>query len=277
MSQTEKIAEHQPSGFDAQSRLDGPIAKLSMLEQSLLFAELSTISYMDPGDAGMLANRIGFTSSTFFDRHGSQAYWFANDDDSVVCCRGTEPDDWNDIRADFYAITAIAETVGRVHRGFKEEVDDLWPKLEKALAENTKSLWFAGHSLGGAMATICAGRCRLSTIRSNPEAVFSFGSPRVGNKRYVNHMKLTHYRWVNNNDMVPRLPPAWLGFRHSGEEMYLNRNGDLQRIDGWRRFADRLRGFLRGLIRFRVDHLSDHSMFTYIDAIERAIKKQSVE
>ena len=50
----------------------------------------------------------------------------------------------------------IAETAGRVHRGFKREVDDLWPRLEQALVNNTRPLWFAGHSLGGAMATICA-------------------------------------------------------------------------------------------------------------------------
>ena len=57
--------------------------------------------------------------------------------------------------------TVLAETAGRVHRGFKREVDDLWPRLEKALKNNTLPLWFAGHSLGGAMATICASRCQL--------------------------------------------------------------------------------------------------------------------
>jgi len=61
----------------------------------------------------------------------------------------------------------LAETVGRVHGGFKQEVDDLWPDIERHLADNTPALWFAGHSLGGAMATICAGRCKISKIPSN--------------------------------------------------------------------------------------------------------------
>ena len=103
--------------------------------------------------------------------------------------------------------------------------DDLWPKLEKALVSNQSPVWFAGHSLGGAMATICAGRCQLSHIKSNPEGLFTFGSPRVGNKRYINYCKIRHYRWVNNNDIVTRVPPMWMGYSHGGTEMYLNANG----------------------------------------------------
>ena len=74
----------------------------------------------------------------------------------LPACRGTEPHDWNDVRADLDLGKAVAETVGWVHRGFKREVDDLWPRLEQALVNNTRSLWFTGHSLGGAMAAICA-------------------------------------------------------------------------------------------------------------------------
>jgi len=67
------------------------------------------------------------------------------------------------------------------------------------------------------MAAICAGRCRLSYIRSNPRALYTYGSPRVGNRRYVNYVQLEAYRWVNNNDIVTRVPPSWLGYRHKGE------------------------------------------------------------
>ena len=50
---------------------------------------------------------------------------FANDDDAVVTCRGTEPNDWNDVKADLDLAKAMAETAGWVHRGFKREVDEL--------------------------------------------------------------------------------------------------------------------------------------------------------
>jgi triacylglycerol lipase len=255
------------------STLEGPIESLSFLRRSLLFAELSNLSYLSRAEAGRLAYRIGFPEIRFYDRDGAQAYIFANDDDAVVTCRGTEPHDWNDVRADLDLSTVVAETRGWVHRGFKREVDDLWPRLEQALVNNSRTLWFTGHSLGGAMAAICAGRCRLSYIRSNPRALFTFGSPRIGSRRYVNYVQLEAHRWVNNNDIVTRVPPAWLGFRHKGTEVYLNAYGKIRRLTGWQRVKDRWRGFVRGLREGRFDHFADHSIGQYIQHIRTAVEE----
>jgi len=263
-----------PSEGTVHSSLAGPIESLSFLRRSLLFAELSNLSYLPRGQAGRLAYQIGFPEIRYYDRDGAQAYIFANDEDAIVTCRGTEPHDWNDVRADLDLGTAVAETVGWVHRGFKREVDDLWPRLEQALVNNTRTLWFAGHSLGGAMATICAGRCRLSYIRSNPRALFTFGSPRIGNRRYVNYVQIEAYRWVNNNDIVTRVPPAWLGFRHKGQELYLNAYGKIRRHTRWQRVKDRWRGFVHGLREGRFDHFTDHSIGQYIQHIWQAVREE---
>ena len=266
-----KLSEQKADDLELHSQLDGPIKDLSFLKRALLFAELSTIAYMNPDEIEIAVFRLGFKEFDFFERDGSQAYWFRTETDSVIACRGTEPTEWNDIKADAYAVTALAETVGRVHRGFKQEVDDLWPRIEEALTTNSKTQWFTGHSLGGAMATICGGRCKLSHIKTLPEEIHTFGSPRVGNKRYINHAKLTIYRWVNNNDIVTRVPPPWFGYRHTGIEKYFDRNGDLRDISGWKRSADRLRGFLGGLGKLRIDHFSDHLMPYYIQYLLEAI------
>ena len=176
----------------------------------------------------------------FIDRDGAQAYLFGNDVDRIVTCRGTEPGEWNDVKADVRATTALAETVGRVHRGFKREVDDLWPQLESVLKQDTPhTVWFAGHSLGGAMATICAGRCFLAEIPVMPKALFTYGSPRVGNKRYINYVELDHYRWVNNNDVVTRTPPGWMRYRHTGKLLYLDSNGIVRNFTKRQRAKDR--------------------------------------
>ena len=271
---SKRLSQQTADQFAIYSRVDKPIRELPFLRRGLLMAELSTISYMDPHEIQRCVDRLGFGHFEFFERDGSQAYWFTNEHDSIIACRGTEPHEWNDIKADAYAVTALAETVGRVHRGFKQEVDDLWPRIEKVLTTNTKAQWFTGHSLGGAMATICGGRCKLSSISTNPEEVHTFGSPRVGNKRYVNHTKLNLYRWVNNNDIVTRVPPAWMGYRHTGVEKYLDRNGDLApETTGWKRVADRMRGFLRGLGKFKIDQFSDHLMPYYIEYICQNIEK----
>jgi triacylglycerol lipase len=262
-----------PSDGVIHSSPAGPIESLSFLRRSLLFAELSNLSYMSRASAGRLAYQIGFPEIRYYDRDGAQAYIFANKTDAVVTCRGTEPHDWNDVRADLDLATTVAETVGWVHRGFKREVDDLWPRLEQALVNNTRTLWFAGHSLGGAMAAICAGRCRLSYIKSNPRALFTYGSPRIGSRRYVNYVQMEAYRWVNNNDIVTRVPPGWLGFCHKGQEVYLNAYGQIRRLCPWQRTKDRWRGFLRGLRERRFDHFSDHSIGQYVEHIWHAVQE----
>jgi triacylglycerol lipase len=263
-----------PAEHSVHSSVDGPIELLSFLRRSLLFAELANLSYLTRAEAGLLAHVIGFPEIRFYDRDGAQAYIFANKHDAVVTCRGTQPEDWNDVRADLDLRTVLAETVGWVHRGFKREVDDLWPRLEQALVNNTRTLWFAGHSLGGAMAAICAGRCKLSSISSNPRALFTFGSARIGNRRYVNYVQIESYRWVNNNDIVARVPPSWLGFRHKGKEVYLNAYGKIRRLTPWQRVKDRWRGFVRGLHEGRFDHFADHSISRYIQHIYEAVLEE---
>jgi len=254
------------------SRLNGPVQNLSYLQQSLLFAELSSLSYYAPGIVESVLEDIGFTESHFFDRDGAQAWLFQNDYDCIVACRGTEPHEWNDIRADVNAVAVTTETLGRVHKGFNDEVNDLWPRLEEALRDNQKTLWFTGHSLGGAMATICAGRCYLSEIEAMPYALYTYGSPRVGDKRFVNFVQLNHTRWVNNNDIVTRVPPAWMGYRHAGREMYLDSSGQVREMAGWRRTKDQFRGFLTGLMRLKIDHFADHSIDRYIGYIRAAME-----
>jgi triacylglycerol lipase len=259
------------------SRVTGPIAEMTFLEKSLLFAELAMISYNDEDEARRACAIIGFDDITFYDRDGSQAFRFRNNHDCVVACRGTEPNEWNDIRADANAASVLAETTGKVHRGFKREVDDLWPMLETALLSNEQPLWFCGHSLGGAMATICAGRCFLSHINSNPEQLFTYGSPRVGNNRYVNYVNLEHFRFVNNNDIVTRVPPILLGYRHCGQEVYMNRDGKITQISHINRRRDRWKGFLSGLMKWRIDHFDDHSVHRYIEAILAAVEEERSE
>ena len=254
---------------------DRPVTAMTQLEQSLLMAELAMVSYNEPDEAGRAAARLGFPDLTFYERDGSQAYRFRNQYDCVIACRGTQASEWNDIRADAKVSSVLSETVGRVHRGFKREVDDLWPMLETALMCNQQPLWFCGHSLGGAMATICAGRCLLSHIDSNPQRLFSFGSPRVGNPRYIQYTNLDHLRYVNNNDIVTRVPPVWFGYRHCGSEIYLDRAGQIRKSGFTGKARDRWIGFWRGLLNGKIDPFDDHSIHQYISVLAQALAKES--
>lgn len=268
---TDDHGDHPP----LQSTLTGTIGELSVLRRSLLFAELADIAYFDEDAVARQVEPLNLhLTMEFFDRDGAQAYRLENETDAVIVCRGTEPGETNDIKADIDAAKVVAETVGHVHRGFNKEVDDLWPMIEKSLKENrVKQVWFCGHSLGGAMATICAYRCHKSDIPSMPESLYTYGAPRVGTKQYLRFCDIEHIRWVNNNDIVPRLPPGWLGFRHAGREMYLDRNGRLRNFDYAGKLQDRVRGFIRELGKFRIDWLSDHLMTSYIPAIAGVVER----
>lgn len=257
------------------SDVRAPLASLSFLRRALAMAELALIAYNDQHEARRAARAIGFPEATLVDNDGSQAYRFRNEHDVVLACRGTELSDWNDIQADANATLAVVGTLGRVHSGFNREVDDLWPLLEDLLGDNRQPVWFCGHSLGGAMATICAYRCKTSWIPSIPQELHTFGSPRVGDRRYVRHAEVTHYRWVHNNDVVTRVPPVWMGYRHCGHEVYLDRKGRIRRLTGIFRSRDRWRGLIAGLLQWKLDLLADHSIGQYAGHIAAAVAQES--
>jgi len=252
-----------------------PLAEMTFLRRSLVMAELAMIAYNDEAEAQRAAHAIGFPDAQLFDHEGAQAFRFRNEYDVVLTCRGTEPTEWNDIKADANAVMSVLGTFGNVHSGFNQQVDQLWPMLEDLLRGDTQPVWFCGHSLGAAMATISAYRCKTSSIVRDPQELHTFGSPRVGCKRYIRHAEVMHYRWVHNNDIVTRVPPVFMGYRHCGNEIYFDRHGRIRKLRGVWRSRDRWRGLLRGLTQWRLDVLTDHSIQQYAQHIVTAIEKEN--
>lgn len=251
------------------------ITEMKFMERSLLFAKLASIAYND--DVNQVkkdVKKLGFTTVEFYNNEGAQAYRFMNKEDLVIACRGTQPSEFNDIKADLKATPVIAETVSRVHRGFKTEVDELWPMVLEDInrkANEKKKLWFCGHSLGAAMATIMASRCHLYDDINPVEELFTFGSPRVGWRGYCKSLCVKHHRWVNNNDIVTRVPLAIMGYIHHGTEHYMNAYGLERKLTTWQRSKDRWRGMWMGIKQGGIDSFSDHSMANYIGNIEKML------
>ena len=247
------------------------IKSLSFIERSLLFAKLANIAYLDKSDARKKARSLGFSTVEYYDKDGAQAYRFQNKNDLVIACRGTEPTEYQDIGADLKALPVPSETTSRVHRGFKTEVDDLWPMVSKDINRTInlkKDLWFCGHSLGAAMATIMASRCLHEESLSDPIELYTFGSPRVGWKGYCKSLGITHHRWKNNNDIVTTVPLKIMGYKHHGAEHYINAYGQLRNPTGWQRCKDKFRGIWSGLRDGYIDSFCDHGMAEYIKHIE---------
>ena len=247
------------------------ILEMGFKDRSVLFAKLSSIAYNNLTEAKSQARKLGFTTIEFYDKDGAQAYRFMNKDDLVIACRGTEPTQFNDISADLQAIPVVAETISRVHKGFKKEVDDLWPMVCEDIDRTVnldKTLWFCGHSLGAAMATIMASRATHNADLTSPEEVYTYGSPRVGWRGYVISLGVVHHRWKNNNDIVTTVPPTFMGYRHHGELHYLNAYGNVRTPTGWQLFKDKWRGIWMGLKQGKVDSFSDHLLNDYIKHLE---------
>ena len=248
------------------------ISQMDFPSRSLLFAKLSSIAYNDNvKEVKSQVKKLGFTTVEFYNKEGAQAYRFMNKEDLVIACRGTQPTEFNDISADLKAIPVMAETISRVHQGFKDEVDELWPMVCEDIERTVnvgKNLWICGHSLGAAMATIMANRCECNIELNDPIELYTYGSPRVGWPTYVKSFGTVHHRWKNNNDIVTTVPLALMGFRHCGELHYLNAYGNVRKPTGWQLLKDKLRGMWMGIKQGKIDNFSDHSMDEYIKHLE---------
>ena len=96
---------------------------MDIKQRSVLFAHLAADAYGVEEAVKKIAKTHGFTKCKFYDNGGAQAYRFESPTDVVIACRGTQPSEFNDLKADLKAFPVPAETTSRVHRGFKNEVD----------------------------------------------------------------------------------------------------------------------------------------------------------
>lgn len=90
--------------------------------------------------------------------------------------------------------------------------------LEAVLATAAPTVRIAGHSLGGALATLFAAELAVQAPFARPAAaVYTFGSPRTGDKAFAAAYDAsvpTSYRVVNPHDLVPSLPVELAGYAH---------------------------------------------------------------
>jgi predicted lipase len=155
----------------------------------------------------------------------------------ILAYRGSEETgiaDWiNDLKfmpADF-AYGEKGNTAIKVHQGFIEAYSSVREAMFKAAKETPhKQIICTGHSLGGALATLCAVDIKYN-LPDKVVSAYTFGSPKVGNAEFVKfynkHVPQT-FRIVNSVDIVPSLPPdipLVVNYEHVGELHHL---GDLQ-------------------------------------------------
>ncbi len=205
-------------------------------------AEFSRLAYTD--FSTMLIPGLGTVGFDLladpFDRDGTQAFLARGPNFAVLTFRGS--DDFAAWQTNLDVIPAPWRGGGKTHRGFAEALDLVWADVAAAVAQTRDPLLFTGHSLGAALATLAA-----SLV---PEAaLYTFGSPRVGDSAFRAAMADrpgSAERYVNHRDVVCRIPPVSLGYRHVGVSYLIDRDGNVAQ----RRPND------RGLHQFLVSALS---------------------
>ena len=197
-------------------------------------SELSRLIYA-PGGGCQSTEKQTLIRNTFLQRNGLEERWFYNGryvqcaiignlsgngkPFSVLVFKGTQGgiSDWL-----FNVSSILSPWVGggAVHKGFKVLLLKAWDEIEQKLKDVSRPIFYAGHSRGGALAVLAA------SLRK-PQAVYTFGSPRIGDTRFCRVMESVNiYRVVNPKDIVTNVPPlpGILGVRHVGRPQCLKRN-----------------------------------------------------
>ena len=191
----------------------------------------------------------------------------------IIAFRGTESDEFVDWLTDL-KITKEKFHGQRCHSGFVNAYKDIRLALTRELRNVPKSVpvYITGHSLGAALATICA--FDFYKMGRRVDGVYTYGSPRVGDrhfrKEYRKHLNNLTYRHVNHVDMVCKVPTL-LRWRHVGQLHYFDRAG--RRAKGpsyWEQFVETL----KTLSKFKfLELFRDHSIDDYMELIERNFRK----
>lgn len=223
-------------------------------------------AYLDGKEGKAKFLELGYMKHKFIEKEGAQCHVAWNNEEFLIAFRGTEPDEFSDIKADLNALPDRGQSGGWVHNGFQEEVNKIWALILPLLVNaEGKKMFIAGHSLGGAMATIAASR-----LKDQCTALYTYGSPRVGTRSFIKSFNVPHYRHVNNNDIVPKVPFAFLGYKHHGNLRYINFYGNIRKMTYWQRFKDGWRGRAAAWKNKQpFDGARDHGMGNYVKYLEK--------
>lgn len=181
-----------------------------------ILLELSDISYHKPSKIEGLVNSIGFKVKSFIEKDNQQALIVYNDQLIVTIFPGTDIKEVEDIIVDLQFFPTKTD-MGKVNAGFysvyKKLKFDVYRSILELQKEKERQLYWAGHSLGGALAIL------FSTFYGSG-TVYTYGCPKVGDKKFcqLSDSKIKLFRIMNTKDIFPMLPPWVLGYKHSGDE-----------------------------------------------------------
>lgn len=229
-------------------------------QKSNVAAKLSLISYLwDKSYADKLKN-LGFLKTKTKMIHNGKTHCLVVENKKEIWFVFRGSDSSKDVLSNL--TFKKSKDNWQIHDGFISRLNEVQSEIDTAISNTNKEIYFAGHSLGGAIANIAASRCEKNST------VFSFGSPRVGSFIFLSKTKhFTHYRFKTNMDLVTLIPPFFLGFIHTGQEVYFDHRGKYVESPtiGKRLISSLVNIFLKRQI------LKQHNIKHYIGITQRSL------
>jgi len=283
-----------PPAFESQT------AKFSAAN-ALRLSLLANAAYLDQEDARRVANSLGLPQFEWIDltEQFRDVFGFAAgcDDYAVLAFRGTDNlKDWmtnlNAAPARFSWFFEGAREVGEVHSGFTLAVRHSWeaianavdkviprpptsPDLKGLSTSVQPTLWLTGHSLGGALAVLCGAAFSMTNTIRLVSGVYTFGQPRVGLFNFCDNynqlLRSRTFRFVNREDLVPRVPFRGWDYADVGNMIHFDSSGTpVLESNQWRNFLSRniegFKEFFSISTHFKAD-VGDHNYRGYQDLI----------
>lgn len=235
-----------------------PKAVLFELVNAWWLMQISLLAFDEPKNAEERFQKVGFTVQFLENKTTStQCYILEKEDFAIVVFRGSQVKnvnnnlediiiDWmTDGNLDLVPFDITGEIPihfeGKIHKGFREAFNSIWNKSSRKnlnlakvfqkLSKKNKPVWFTGHSLGAALATLAA-----SCYQGNVQGLYTFGSPRVGDREFVDSLTkklltIDVYRFIYKDDIVTKVPLIDLDlevYKHIGVVEYINNDNVIE-------------------------------------------------
>jgi len=269
-----------------------PMTTKHSITNALALAQCSQLAYSDAADIrNGLPAAVGSPVLDFKilniahpQTHGFLALF---DKAIVLCFQGTKTfENWLE---DGEILLVPFRHIGFIHHGFRNSFDSVYDEALSTLQQwgklpGGRTLWITGHSLGGALALVAAAYLRFpadpTKILPRPIAgLYTFGQPRVGTHAFCQacdaNFGITYFRYINNEDIVTRVPPREIGYWHGGIDEYMDENGVIHEDPvRWQLFLDRVAVGMAKVRELRItrpelEFIKDHAIKLYIEAIEK--------
>lgn len=239
-------------------------------ETSLSLATACELAYEKEVTIEETTRTWGFSRTIFVNVQKSididtQAYVMSNDTDIVVVFRGSGTvEDW---LTNFQAVSDPGPMDNtKAHEGFQDALYPAVIRLTDIIIKRRNKeqrVWLTGHSLGGALASLFSGMLVENNLPIF--GLYTFASPRAGDYHFAKLLnealsKGPHYRVVNEDDIVPHLPPEPF-YSHSGNRIILKQNKREDSQDEWTAIRKKVFGWfmdIADIFEAKIDIYGNH-------------------